>query len=280
MVIIQFFIYIFLSTIPLISYAAVDHEIAQSLKCSKTFSYFERKYQIPLDTLHSIALQESGKGHSQHKIKIVWPWTVNVEGKGYFFNSKQEAVFFVSQKIAQGKRNIDVGCMQINLKHHPDAFVSLHHAFDPKSNVAYSAKFLRTKYDQLGSWHKAISHYHSATDSLGSKYKQSVMKNALNMAEYKSSLRKYASDNNIYSSNASKNLHRTSYRKYYTISYPPPTSVNRNRNKIISKNKNSLMKIREVNNPSYHIKYKRRDKNLMVNIPSYQTSGYRRGRYN
>ena len=32
---------------------------------------------------------------------------------------------------AAGERNIDVGCMQINLMHHPDAFASLEEAFEP-----------------------------------------------------------------------------------------------------------------------------------------------------
>ncbi len=170
----------------------IDKEILESLRCTKMFPYFEKKLLIPKDTLHSIALQESGKKHSQHKIKVVWPWTVNVEGQGYFFNTKREAINFVKQQLLRGKESIDVGCMQINLKHHPKAFFSLEHAFDPRSNVAYGAGFLKAKYDQAGNWHEAIARYHSATPALGSKYKSSVIKIASNMAEYKDSLKGYA----------------------------------------------------------------------------------------
>ncbi|WP_341747975.1 lytic transglycosylase domain-containing protein [Candidatus Tisiphia endosymbiont of Dascillus cervinus] len=178
-----------------VAYANIDVEIAESHKCSRMFPYFEKVHKIPPNTLHSIALKESGKKHTEYKIKVVWPWTVNVEGKGYYFNTKKEATSFVKKQIIQGKENIDVGCMQINLKHHLNAFNSLNQAFDPKKNVAYAAKFLKAKYDQLGSWHKAIAHYHSATHEFGSKYKQDVIKIANNMDLYKNSINMYSGYN-------------------------------------------------------------------------------------
>jgi soluble lytic murein transglycosylase-like protein len=181
----------------------MDSEIAESRKCSKIFPFFERKFQIPANTLHSIALQESGKKHKKYKLKVAWPWAVNVEGQGYYFDSKKEAISFVKKQIMQGKESIDVGCMQINLKHHLDAFDSLNQAFDPKHNIAYGAKFLKSKYDQLGSWHKAIAHYHSATHELGSKYKQEVIKIANNMELYKNSINMY-SGYNLYNNKLSQ----------------------------------------------------------------------------
>lgn len=173
------------------AYAALDYEVGESLKCTKLFSYFEKKYELPIDTLHSIALKESGKAHSIYKIKVVWPWTVNVEGQGYYFNSKYEAVSFVNKQILNGKQSIDVGCMQINLKNHPKAFLSIDHAFDPKTNIAYGAAFLRSKYEQTKDWHKAVAHYHSATHELGSKYKQEVIKISANMPHYRKSLKNH-----------------------------------------------------------------------------------------
>lgn len=175
-----------------------DHyEIAQSLKCTNVFPYFERKYRIPTNTLHSISLRESGKLFSNQKFRIVWPWAVNVGGQGYYFKTKREAVYFVKKQISDGKTNIDVGCMQISLKHHMDAFSSIEQAFNPKTNVAYGAEFLRSKYDQLQSWHKAIAHYHSATDELGLKYKNEVIKIAKNMDHYNSSLKRYVKNYEI-----------------------------------------------------------------------------------
>lgn len=166
------------------SYASYDHEMQTSLRCLKLFKKYEYKYRIPGDTLHSISLNETGRIHSKRKIKIVWPWTVNVEGKGYFFDTKHEAVQFVRKQILIGKESIDVGCMQVNIKHHPTAFRDLEHAFDPKSNIAYAAAFLREKYDELGDWHSAIAHYHSATKHLGDKYKDNVIRTASNIDKY------------------------------------------------------------------------------------------------
>ena len=164
------------------SYA--DYELNESMKCLTLFRHYEYKHRIPGDTLYSISLNETGKLHSIKKIKIVWPWTANVEGKGYFFDSKREAVSFVRSEMLKGKESIDVGCMQINLKHHPDAFRNLEQAFDPAANIAYGASFLRSKYDALKDWHKAIAHYHSATAVLGEKYKNNIIKTASNITKF------------------------------------------------------------------------------------------------
>lgn len=172
-----------------------DYEISESFKCARFFSYFEKKHDIPADTLHSISLIESGKPHSKYKIKVVWPWTVNVEGKGYYFDTKREAVKFVKTNLMSGKNSIDVGCMQINLKYHPEAFRTVEQAFDPKYNIAYSAKILRDKYDNTGNWLSAIAGYHSASFVRGYKYKKNVIKVANNMKEYRSKLNFYHVNN-------------------------------------------------------------------------------------
>ena len=176
-------------------HAARDKEIIQSARCVGYFRHFETRLKIPQDTLYSISLQETGKIHSNKKIKIAWPWTVNVEGRGYYFDSKREAMVFVRDQMRSGKESIDVGCMQVNLKYHPDAFRSLEHAFDPRTNIAYGAKFLMSKYEQLGSWSKAIAHYHSATPHLGEKYRDDVVKIAQNIDHYKSAFKRQPGSN-------------------------------------------------------------------------------------
>jgi soluble lytic murein transglycosylase-like protein len=51
--------------------------------------------------------------------------------------------------------NINVGCMQINLYYHPDAFADLEAALDPASNVAYAAGYLKNLRTSQGSWTRA-----------------------------------------------------------------------------------------------------------------------------
>ena len=171
--------------------ASTDFELNESKKCSSIFSYFERKLQLPKDSLHAISLQETGRKHSRHEINIVWPWTINVEGKGYHFRTKRDAIRFAKTQLRAGRESIDVGCMQINLKHHPRAFNSLEQAFSPKRNIAYGAMFLRQKYEQLGSWDKAIGHYHSAHGERAKNYQKSVSKINNSMYAYKSKLKAY-----------------------------------------------------------------------------------------
>src|SRR3546814_8505474 len=74
----------------------------------------------------------------------IWPWSVNSEGNGRYFKDKASAIQWVREEQARGVRSIDVGCMQINLRWHPDAFSDLDEAFDPAANTAYSAKYLAT----------------------------------------------------------------------------------------------------------------------------------------
>ena len=135
--------------------------------------------------IYSIALHESGKKHSTSGKLLPWPWAVNVEGAGYHFNTKEEAVKFVKAELAKGKKSIDVGCMQINLKHHPKAFASIEEAFDPARNVNYGAQFLESKYAATKSWKTAIAHYHSATEFYGKRYLQSVTQLAMNIDKHK-----------------------------------------------------------------------------------------------
>src|SRR4029079_10379480 len=102
--------------------------------------------------LSAIASTESGRYHEGLQIKVPWPWTINVGGKGYWFDSKEEAIAAVRKYQHRGIQSIDVGCMQVNLYHHPEGFASLDQAFEPEHNVAYAASFLRSLYQEDGTW--------------------------------------------------------------------------------------------------------------------------------
>lgn len=152
------------------AHAQIDPLIEGAKLCTRHLTRYEREYGIPTHLLSAIASTESGRYHSGLKIKLPWPWTINAEGKGYMYDSKQEAIEAVRKFRAQGMKSIDVGCMQVNLYHHPNAFASLEEAFDPEYNIAYSAAFLRSLYQEGGSWKKAASDYHSRTAARGTQY--------------------------------------------------------------------------------------------------------------
>lgn len=144
------------------------------LLCRAEIARIEEARQIPAHLLGAIALVESGR-QAPGKWEIsAWPWTVMAEGKGRYLPSKQAAIEEVEKLRKRGVRNIDVGCMQVNLKYHPDAFADLEEAFDPAANVAYAASFLASLRDDKGSWSKAVAHYHSATPERYIKYRTKV----------------------------------------------------------------------------------------------------------
>jgi hypothetical protein len=70
--------------------------------------------------------------------------------------------------------NIDVGCMQISLRHHPNAFPDLATALDPAANVDYGALFLASLKSRSGDWMIAAGDYHSTTPGFGDTYRNLV----------------------------------------------------------------------------------------------------------
>ena len=98
---------------------------------------------MPAHLLAAISRVESGRRDPATGAVHPWPWSVNAEGQGASYDTKAEAVAAVRAMQANGVRSIDVGCGQINLMYHPDAFPSLELAFDPQANAAYAAKFLK-----------------------------------------------------------------------------------------------------------------------------------------
>jgi hypothetical protein len=160
------------------AYAArsTDKLLHGAKQCTRFFSQYEQKHDIPKHLLAAIATTESGRYHKGLDMPVPWPWTINAEGKGQYFQTKHDAIRAVKRLQASGVKSIDVGCMQVNLHYHADAFSTLVAAFDPKYNVAYAASFLRTHYDETTNWKKATAYYHSRIPSKGSKYVGRVMK--------------------------------------------------------------------------------------------------------
>jgi hypothetical protein len=146
----------------------------KGLVCRSAVGMADRGSSIPPHLLAAISRVESGRRDPVTGDFHPWPWTVNAEGQGFFYESKAEAIAAVRGMQAQGIRSIDVGCMQINLMYHPDAFPSLDVAFDPPANAAYAVRFLKELYAQTGDWTKATATYHSATPELGTDYQHKV----------------------------------------------------------------------------------------------------------
>jgi len=149
--------------------------LEDALICGQETARQEKQQAIPDRLLHAISLVESGRWDADHKATLAWPWTVMAEGEGRFLPSKEAAVAEVRKLQARGVRNIDVGCMQINLLAHPDAFANLEEAFEPRANVGYAAHFLNDLYATDRNWGQAGAHYHSQTPEEAAPYKAKLM---------------------------------------------------------------------------------------------------------
>ena len=135
----------------------------------------EQSAALPQNLLVSIGMVESGHPDPLTGRVSPWPWTVNADGQGEYFPTKAAAEEFVRFAQSSGARDIDVGCFQISLESHPDAFATLDDAFDPAENANYAAGFLTRLKSQTGSWRTAIADYHSALPDLGLPYQRQVL---------------------------------------------------------------------------------------------------------
>lgn len=101
-----------------------------------------------------------------------WPWTLNVEGHGIWFQSRSEALNYLRNQLSVGKQSVDVGCFQINTRWHLSNFSSLGEMLDPVSNANYAAFFLRNLFEERNNWTEAVGAYHSLTQKHAQRYIQ------------------------------------------------------------------------------------------------------------
>jgi len=140
------------------------------LACAPAIEAAERAARTAPGLLAAIGVVESGRRDPRTGARRPWPWTVNAEGAGTYYPSKAAAVAAVQALQARGVQSMDVGCMQVNLLHHPAAFRSLEQAFDPQANAAYAARFLNSLHGRTGAWPAAAAAYHSFTPERGAQY--------------------------------------------------------------------------------------------------------------
>lgn len=204
-------------------YAAKIPYIQSGTSCESYITQQENLYKIPQNLLKAISLVESGK--TVNKKAVAWPWTINVYGKGYVFSSKQEAIQAVKDLQKLGIKSIDVGCMQVNLKHHPNAFLNLEDAFDPQKNVNYAANFLTSLYNKSNDWLEAVGHYHSHTPKLYKDYQNKVINRWKKISHLPSSR---TNTNNFMLTNQNCNFNLNDIKKELSLQKKPAHNVKQN----------------------------------------------------
>ena len=163
---------VFIAALSFLTAAKMALASPPPVSCQDAVAAAEQTHAIPTGLLSAIARVESGRRDPDSGGVTPWPWTVNADGAGQFFATKAQAIEFVR---ASDAHDIDVGCLQVSLLHHPNAFRNLDQAFDPVANAQYAADYLRQLYLQTNDWTSAAALYHSATPALAADYRRKVL---------------------------------------------------------------------------------------------------------
>ncbi len=140
--------------------------------CDRAASDAAQASGVPIDILLAIARVESGR--TAEGTLRPWPWTINADGKGTFYATKAEAVAAAEAHLTDGTGTFDIGCFQLNIRYHGEAFSTFEDMFDPEKNAVYAARFLNSLYKETGTWAAAVAAYHSRTPDLAQVYLDQV----------------------------------------------------------------------------------------------------------
>jgi hypothetical protein len=146
------------------------------LACDRAAVHAETAWHLPAGLLAAIGTVESGRRGLGSALPVAWPWSINVGGRGLYQPSKAAAIAAVRafQAGGRGLQAIDVGCFQVDLFYHPQAFATLDAAFDPEANAKVAARVLTLSRFDGGSWEAAIALYHAASPTRGAQYLRQV----------------------------------------------------------------------------------------------------------
>lgn len=147
-------------------------------KCSTLSRMIEIEEGLPPLLLSAITFIESSD----------MPWVIGVEGASHRFQTKQGALEKIKQLKAKGRKNFDIGCMQINHFYHKDKFLSEDDMINPIRNIRYAAHLLKELKAETGSWEKAVSYYNSRNLKYSASYAQKVYQHWGRIKSFDSSL--------------------------------------------------------------------------------------------
>lgn len=133
--------------------------MASAGACEREIQAAAAKYGVPEGILYSVGLTETGRKGS------LYAYAMNVEGKAYYPASTQEALGVFEAARREGRKLIDIGCMQINHHFHGENFSSAEEMFEPRRNVEYAAKFLRNLHNRHETWTMAVARYHAGPNN-------------------------------------------------------------------------------------------------------------------
>jgi hypothetical protein len=105
---------------------------APAMLCDAAAQYAASKTGVPLSILRAVTLAETGRTSGADRQFAAWPWAIQSGNRGDWFSDADAALSHVKGLMAQGISNIDIGCFQLNLRWHGEAFGSLQDMISPQ----------------------------------------------------------------------------------------------------------------------------------------------------
>jgi hypothetical protein len=122
------------------------------------------EFNLPKPLALAIARVESG----------LKPWTLNIEGRSFWFDSKEEALEKAGEAWEAG-RSFDLGLMQVNSQWLRRYGITPEAALDPPANIYFGLWILKREINRHGDLRAAIGAYHSPKPERAGHYADLVM---------------------------------------------------------------------------------------------------------
>jgi hypothetical protein len=145
----------------ILTFASAKLDAASSGICEGAAVKAAAHTGVPLAILNAVALAETGRSATGGDDLSAWPWAVQSKNRGTWFDDQKSAISYVNALLAEGTRNFDVGCFQLNYHWHGANFSSLEEMINPDQNALYAAKYLDHLFGKAGDWRSAVGLYHS-----------------------------------------------------------------------------------------------------------------------
>jgi len=149
---------------------------AEQIPFAPMFKEAAHAWGVPAAWTQAIAHVESGLS----------PWALNIEGKGYRFDSKEKALAKAKEAEAEG-RSFDSGVMQVNNFWLKKYGIPLEAALDPLANIYLGSWILKQEIARHGESWNAVGAYHSPNEDRSRRYAEMV-KDALGKGPVKRSV--------------------------------------------------------------------------------------------
>lgn len=145
------------------------------------YQQMAQSHSIPPEILYSVAMTESNYKLPDGSYRP-WPWTINVAGTGYRYDSRQEAYDALIQFMKEHPlKRIDVGIAQVNLGWNGHYFRTYWDAFEPYTNLNAASQILKYCFDNssANSWLNAAGCYHHPAGGKHAERYKTVVQNNL-----------------------------------------------------------------------------------------------------